>query len=355
MISAFYFKTVQDSRLVTSFVGIRKHEYPVLNDKDATVGVIVGDGLVVASDPMAKDLKICFNERVLSNHELNKFSVLDFAISDKYFSKLVPLEISVTENELGQFCGFVSITNNTGAIFPIKRTDNWQTTEKELFTSSEFGMIILLGVAFAISAAFGLFSLAFLTYKRWKGFTLRASYLFMILFLLFFTFIRSVYFFILPFGFQTKIQDYLLAALPTFFYFTAFTLMISSWIAITVQSVADLRKSPQRMTTVIIVVSNIVLYALFVAVIVSFDQVKESVVETCGQAQISTGGDVNNTSRSISIVYTVVISVVSIAISLLSLIFGGKLYSNLKTMSKATGGQSPIKVSFLLKYYNILI
>lgn len=41
--------------------------------------------------------------------------------------------------------------------------------------------------------------------------------------------VRSVYFFTLPSGVNGVVSDYVLVALPTFLYFTAFSLVVVSW------------------------------------------------------------------------------------------------------------------------------
>ena len=138
------------------------------------------------------------------------------------------------------------------------------------------------------------------------------------------TIVRSIYFFTIPDYIETPVVDYILVVLPTFFFFTTFSLIVVIWAVAVLKKVSSDPVSLQRSVERVGLSVNIVLYLLFISVVVAFQySANESSSIECGGRILSESS--NNTQRTISLVYAILIAVISLIIGIGFLYFGFKL------------------------------
>jgi hypothetical protein len=66
----------------------------------------------------------------------------------------------------------------------------------------------------------------------------------------------------LPSGYSTEVGDYILVALPTFLYFTAFTLIVNTWVVITSVDLTKLARESVKLVNRLSFIVNFLMYPL---------------------------------------------------------------------------------------------
>jgi len=238
------------------------------------------------------------------------------------YSYVTPLALSVYINEVNQLCSVINPAKGSTTYLPIKRIQNWDSVKQTFFDKSSLRLLYTLGSFYGIIASFSFIQLVavgiFVVVGRIKHYslsTLVTSAIFV------FTLIRAVYFFLVPTGELSSngsVAEYILIVFPTFPYFTAFSCVPLVWAVLTLTAV---KKSGniQRIFKAVSAV-NIVLYIVFIIIVVVFNQTKKILTNQCvGEWESTqlTGGQ-----KAISIVYSVIISFISLVIAISFIVFG---------------------------------
>eukprot|EP01132_Coremiostelium_polycephalum_P002244 gene2244-2767_t len=323
------FKSTTSQTLSSNFVSYRKPEnFGVLNSKKAVVGTLLGDGVKLSSSGIYS-MSVCFT---YNGNTDKRFNILDFAAENS--SSLVPLQIETyhyqaidpsTNQNVNYICANFSNIESTVSYFPINRIKDWDTANKVIFDETAKGLIYTLAVIFVAVGVWGIFQLVVVVYKRVNKLEVIKLVHLLILIVTIFILIRAIYFFILPSGSLSSnpVGDYILVVLPTFMYFTAFTIIIVLWYMIvkTKQSGKSLVK---RLYWMILSI-NAVLYILFMIIILVFHFSEKNPSNDCG-ARIVIPASNTTPQRVVSIVYAVFQALISLVIGSAFIYLGGTLY-----------------------------
>jgi len=237
----------------------------------------------------------------------------------------------------GMMCTVVQgLGNGTWTFFPVMRKDSWSSTEPTYFSDATLGLVYTLAVLYLINSVFGFYQLGVVVYIRL--FRMKAM---LTLFIFAFNVVRSIYFWLLATSANTvvesEVSDYTLAVLPTFFYFTAFTLVILVWEAVARSVRAGLENIQSYLRKLFFIV-NTILYLLFLGLVLGFQFANSDSTTTslCGGRADNGSSDENTSSsskRAVSIVYAVVISAISFVIASAFLFYAGHMFTMTRAMS----------------------
>ncbi|KYQ90264.1 hypothetical protein DLAC_08867 [Tieghemostelium lacteum] len=333
-ISKQLYKSTARQSLSSSFVSYRKPDnYGVLNEKKAIIGTILTDGIKITTQGI-QSLTLCFTDQSQFQEESDKYPVLDFAMENPTTTSLEPLELNIytltltdntTNKETKYICGDLNVTGSSISILPIHRLSEWADVNKEVFDKTSKGLLYTLAVFFCLTSIWGFYQLVVVAYRKY---TLRERiklvHLLILIVTLFIT-IRAVYFFILPSGSLSNnaVGDYILVVLPTFIYFTSFTIIIVLWYII-VKTKQTGRYMVERLTWFILVI-NIILYLLFMIIVLVFHYTEETPQDECG-GRIIVSVSSTTPQRAVSIFYAVIQAVISLVIGAAFIYLGGTLY-----------------------------
>ncbi|KAK5575455.1 hypothetical protein RB653_006588 [Dictyostelium firmibasis] len=349
-VSKQLYKSTIPQTLSSNFVSYKKPDnYGILNDKGAIIGTILGDGITINTQGVSS-LTIClqFNGTKYSK----SYNVYDFAISTSN-SPLRPLSVQTfTKNGGGELlCTLLTNFTDDQSFFPIIRINSWENQEKQVFDKVATGLIYTLGCIFIITALWGIFQVAVVVIKKYKGVEQIRLVHFLILIVTTFILIRAIYFFIIPSGAlqNNSSADYILVVLPTFIYFTAFTIIISLWYMIV--SAKDSGRTLFKRLKIIILSTNFVLYLLFVVIVLVFNYTENHPSNDCGTRIVL---EVSSTTSQyvVSIVYAIIQAIISFVIGAAFIYLGGSLYLSMRSIKKnrdtgdstnggSSGGKNP--------------
>lgn len=211
--------------------------------------------------------------------------------------------------------------------------DDWNSSDVTLLDPTSLGLCYALAVLFTLSAIFALVRVFFGIFKKhqktatphFQTFAMTCAFVFMtckFLFSFFFKFqfqfiyitklVRAIYFYLLPFNIASPGSDYTLAVLPTFIYFTTFSVALSIWGTISLTD--TVAKRDQSLPTVFksLVGLNVVLIVLFIICVVTYQAVgADPTVEIqCGHA-LNTVILQTDAQHSVSIAYASILLIVS--------------------------------------------
>jgi len=163
----------------------------------------------------------------------------------------------------------------------------------------------------------------------------------MIVFIFLFNGVRGVYFFLLPGGLNlvSIVIDYVLVVLPTFFYFTAFTIIVSLWAVVCLQPMMKSNTSFDTLVRRLTLIINIILYLFFILICLLFQYLSTNSVADCAGVLVKTTN--LYTQQSLALAYAIVIAFLSFVVGIGFIIFGTKLFIELnvttsKRLSKKT-------------------
>ncbi|KYR01438.1 hypothetical protein DLAC_01419 [Tieghemostelium lacteum] len=315
-------------------------DYSIYNSDRAIIGRVLEDGVILEFFTNGTNsFEICLSNQL--ELDPKNYPHLDFAfVIDENAGHVEPLNCLVThETAPNIYCCTVSKIEPISKYLLIERIENWQAEVYKPFSPSSTRMLYTLAVFYLILSIYGLGNLGFFLYlKFFATESLKFVHL-LFLFLTMFCFIRMIYFFILPQGNiidqSANVGEYILVVLPTFLYFTSFTIVVVIWYTLTTNSFSsNLFKRMYRLIFLI----NLVLYILFIVIVLVFNFTKEKTPPTCGGRILA---EYTNTSpqKVVSILYAVLQSVLSLAIGLAFMYYGKKIYnrlSEIKTRSDAS-------------------
>ncbi|KAN0022205.1 hypothetical protein ACTFIU_004377 [Dictyostelium citrinum] len=365
------FTSAAPESLPSNFVSYQVPEkYGVLNDKDAIVGVLIGDGIYIkAQFSIISKFTVC-SIIPESQRATSKFPVYDFAtlintdkddkdndLSDDddyniFDGELVILDAVVFNktNSDGNLmiCSNFSNFNpksSVQAFFPIIRVDgNWNDVSKQVFDKSTRGLLFTLATIYLLVGLWAIFQLGVIVVKQFNlpkvNFQLVNG---LTLIVTIFILMRSLYFFILPNGHLAgnPTSDYVLVILPTFIYFTAFTVIIVLWYVIVFLVLKKNRsaESLSRRVSKLVLYVNIVIYLLFIACCLVFTKTQSNPTNDCG-SRIIIPAKSSIPQKAISITYAVIQAIISVLLGAAFVYLGSSLFFVMHKTRKALGGSS---------------
>jgi len=322
-ISAQIFKGFQPVRLAAYFASFETiPSYTVKNSHQGAIGQVIGDGLIISTDVDLTNVLICINIDIPPSEK--QYTVYDFATSDNAYSFVTPLGITAYTTETSQLCAVINPKEGSSTYIPIKRVSNWDSIKHSYFSNSSKSLIYALGAFYIFVALFAFLQLTGVVVLLITGKMKSLSISVLVTFTIFvFTIIRAIYFFIVPSGSLSNkgsVAEYTLIVFPTFPYFTAFSCIPLVWAVLTgsVRKTGAMSKVYKTVAAV-----NIILYIVFIIIVVVFNETKTISHNQCIGEWEST--QLTQGQKAISIVYSVIISAISLAIALSFIIFGRKI------------------------------
>ncbi|GAM21260.1 hypothetical protein SAMD00019534_044350 [Acytostelium subglobosum LB1] len=325
-ISRQLFKATPKVSLSSNFVSYPKPEaYGIPNDHGAIIGIVLGDGIKVQSLGV-NSYMVCLS--MAGSSFSDKFPTLDFAhVREDAANKsmLVPMEVPTiisTDNNL--LCASLNQPATDTTYFPIARVSHgWATQAKKPFDKTTTNMLYTLGAVFVFCAGWGMLQLMFVVHRRIFRTELFELVHGLILSCVIFTAIRAAYFFILPSGmlYDSTIADYILVVLPTFIYFTSFTIIVVLWYV-----VVNMKFNVSLTTKFnsLIVATNAVLYLIFIIIVLVFNYTKSNLVNMCG-ARLFMDVTTTTPQRIVSILYAAIQAVISLLLGAAFIYLGSSI------------------------------
>ncbi|EFA74821.1 hypothetical protein PPL_11854 [Heterostelium album PN500] len=344
------FLSKQIHALSSNFISVLSPaDFSVFNEKSAVIGVVISDGVTLNFfSEGVQSFELCLPT---TKHSSSKYPLIDFArLVDDQDGIVEPFECDIQINGTNFCCNIANPPIGSSSYLLISRMDDWRSEKPKLFTKYGEGLVYTLAVFYLIICAFCLIELFYFGYIRlFADEPFRIVHV-LFLFLFLFTVTRSLYFFILPSGrltSGTNVGEYILVVLPTFLYFTSFTIVLVIWYIL-----ANIKASlANNLTTLInrmVIVINIILYLLFVIIVLVFNFNHPSRPDTCGGRL---AGKYENTKvqSGVSILYAVVQCVLSLAIAVGFIYYGKKVYTALsEVQSKSPNSGKQKQKTFLM-------
>eukprot|EP01117_Protostelium_nocturnum_P012816 TRINITY_DN4749_c1_g1_i1.p1 TRINITY_DN4749_c1_g1~~TRINITY_DN4749_c1_g1_i1.p1 ORF type:complete len:435 (-),score=107.62 TRINITY_DN4749_c1_g1_i1:37-1341(-) len=317
------------------FIDVQKSlKFGIRNKYGANVGVLTGDGMEINLDnPITGTFTLCLALRDLGS-STDGFPFWDFASSDSSFTTLLPLNLEVTINSTSDvLCANIKSNQLEQNYFPIKRLANWENVLQIDIAKTEFALSIALAVLFGLVALGSLFGLvvAIIYLMRKKRSIALTDVILVVLFV--FSSIRMAYFSIPN---RSPVVDFVLAALPTFLYFTAFSLIISFWAVTSQKFFAVDPKKMVKYGAIFVVLSNFVLYLVLIIIGALWHTFNNNTGTACGRRSDSEIREKATKMEHLSISYTVIVAFVSLLLAILFAYFGSKLVGKMKLRGGGT-------------------
>jgi len=127
LISALQFQTPQEKSLSSYLIGAEQpeDEYSFVNDYEAEVGQVFGDGIKITVDgPRVRRVEICAAPRDDITLNTKAFPIRDFAIPASGLNQLEPLELTLYETPNGLWCAEIEDPSDE-PYYPVIRIKNW--------------------------------------------------------------------------------------------------------------------------------------------------------------------------------------------------------------------------------------
>ncbi|KAM9998091.1 hypothetical protein ACTFIY_007754 [Dictyostelium cf. discoideum] len=336
------FTSVEKQLFPSNFVSYPKPEdFSIINSKGAIIGTILGDGIVIESQGVIK-YNVCLAFTL--NKDSEKYPILDFASLDEQTEQLYPKGLDqgyIITLEDGDdddlLCFEILGVKQKETLFPINRIkSNWAEENKSYFDKSTQGLLYTLAALFLLVSIYGFCQLVIISIIRFKGIITRFELVHLLILMIFiFVLVRMVYFFLLPKGYlaDSSIADYILVVLPTFFFFSCFTIIIVLWYAIVFLVLKNNSRASDltKRVNYILIMVNIIIYLLLISIVIVFQYTKDRYNNNCGN-RIIIDVKTSTSQKAVSIVYAVVQATISLVIGSAFIYLGSSLYSS---MSKA--------------------
>ncbi|GAM26218.1 hypothetical protein SAMD00019534_093930 [Acytostelium subglobosum LB1] len=317
-------------------------KYGITNSEGAFIGLVQSNGVSIQGTSINR-LTLC----QLLSPTTGQYPVNDMAmrVDNSSSSILVPMNAEQITGDDGQIYMCVNLTLpllmrgvDGVALFPVIRAAN-SDSNKEFFTRSQRVLMYILAVIYALCAAWGLFQIGVIIVKlvrRIEGPKLAHA---LIGSITCYTFIRAIYFFILPSGalYTSRVSDYVLVILPTFIYFTCFSFILALWYIIVSPNL--LQDYTKRLSRTIIVLNG-VLYIACVTIILVYNATEStSSLSFCGSRALAKVSN-SRAQTIISILYGVLQALISLVYGIMFIYLGikiNKLLGPLKVARNADG------------------
>eukprot|EP00029_Vermamoeba_vermiformis_P008805 TRINITY_DN4217_c0_g1_i1.p1 TRINITY_DN4217_c0_g1~~TRINITY_DN4217_c0_g1_i1.p1 ORF type:complete len:1691 (+),score=237.37 TRINITY_DN4217_c0_g1_i1:166-5073(+) len=312
--------------------------FAYLNQNNATVGIIVGDGVAFYfnGSNTINNVQICFQQRNDISFTVEEFPVPDMLEGDLN-GKLTPSDVTVSVNG-AQMCVTLnsirtSTDNYTYVYLPVYRTEDWETQEFTLgFTTGEVAVMSIITALYGGVFIYSIVKLSLaIKYKLGDQLNFHLFWLFAVM-----SAMRAIYFLLL----LNNVIDsstrgmYVLVELPAFIYFTALSLFVVTWFlttrVLTKVSQINVKNWRKKLTTMCLAI-NLTTYAIFVLVIILYETLPQPPVVTC--AGRITVFDLT-TSQTLSLVYRIYVTVISFLLGFSFMVYGFKIYCQRTSSAK---------------------
>jgi len=147
----------------------------------------------------------------------------------------------------------------------------------------------------------------------------------LVVFLWLFNIIRSIYFFLTPSNIESAVTDYILVVLPTFIYFSAFTIILVLWATICLKEFSTISKALSWVSRVILII-NVGFFLVFIIIVLVFQFSVIVPITQCKGRDVINLDAAYDTQQIVSIFYATLIAFISLAIGIAFLVFGVKLF-----------------------------
>ncbi|EGG24022.1 transmembrane protein [Cavenderia fasciculata] len=351
-LSKLLFKSSQTESLSSSFVSYKKVDsFAIYNDNDAAIGVLLTDGVKLQS-PGVDLFTICYSSQSISLEHSSSYPILDIVAEMDPEKIMVVLNVDIFQTtdqvtKESYYCSEIPSIAETATYFLVSRVEDYQDLEKELFDKEATGLLYTLAAIFIFNAAWGALQLIVSAFKIYKKLDEPRLIHALTISITIFMLIRAIYFFILPTKMISSVGDYILVVLPTFIYFTCFTIIIVIWYMLVKAYTGSFFKRIRLMITTI----NGVLYVLFIIIVLVFHFTqKEDNNGDCG-GRIPLEPSTTTPQRVVSIVYAVVQAVISLIIGSAFAYLGLTLFFMVRNrkvaLSEEKRGEQQKKVSMV--------
>eukprot|EP01113_Clastostelium_recurvatum_P007148 TRINITY_DN1330_c0_g1_i2.p1 TRINITY_DN1330_c0_g1~~TRINITY_DN1330_c0_g1_i2.p1 ORF type:complete len:1821 (-),score=373.82 TRINITY_DN1330_c0_g1_i2:55-5484(-) len=302
----------------------------VVNSYGVAVGQLVGNGakLILVGKTqdvhLSSPMKICIRSR--SDIAVSSdYNVMDFATSNDDYSQWTPLNINVEEDELGNMCGNLSVLPSQSVVWPIKRVSEWQslTQGSSSFSPAETGFIYVVAAMFLAMALCAVVCL--IRGVRRQGWKLQLGKI-IIAIVFVFALDRGIYLSLVPSGILASTKTsilpalYLLSELPIFLFFSAYSALIFFWAELSLFVSTMKGKSFLQVLRIPFLITNILLYAIFVVFICVYHSAPAS------------------TQPQLALAYRMVLTCCALLVILFACIYGGKIIAFQAKMWQTKGG-----------------
>jgi len=310
-----YAFSLSESRVSFQFATPKKKGV-VLNRKGATVGQLVGDGILTrfSNISLVQHFEMCLR---LVEDDL-EYDIRDFGYTIIGTGEVIPLSVNVTIQELNflQFwCADLTmsflneskaIDNSSIAIFPITRMKDFEDEEDEEYSHQTVSLVYTLGACYCLDL-FLLVVFLIVLFREiretgrevpivvWLGVILVILCVF-----------RIAFCFIWPTGGfdDNALAEYIVFEIPTFLLFSVVILCIGFWRKLSRKSTFLLRETDQALWTAIGIAIFLV-WCLFAIVAIVYSQIiedNESSSPCPGRVEAS-NDKLDEDTRTLSIVY----------------------------------------------------
>ncbi|EGG23974.1 hypothetical protein DFA_06112 [Cavenderia fasciculata] len=348
-VSRQIYKSSAVETLSSNFVSYAKPDgFAVRNRNNQVVGIVMSDGIKVVTNGVTS-FRLCLGGDVKENDDypIYDFSKVVSTSENDTVGYLVPMGLQAVierDPKTGAMWVCAQVAENitassTSTYFAMARQSDWETAAYAPFSKSTTGLIYTLAVIFLLCGLWGMFQLGYVLYSHYFGvrhYPLRLVHMLTFTITLFIV-IRCIYFFILPSGRleSSSVADYILVVLPTFIYFSAFTIITVLWYIVISAKVRH--DNIMRRIGTIIAVINAILYLLFIAIVLIFQySAADPPSNECGGRMVVALSK-TTPQRIVSIVYAVIQAFISLIIGGAFIYLGGNIYLMVK---RSTSGSS---------------
>jgi len=342
-ISVHAFASQHKEHLLANFIPFSHTsipQFPVYNQKDAIVGKLLASDDIsgITLTPLAAKevghFELCIQlESAQKRENIDKdsqdYPTMDFGAPNEKGDKIVPLHLDVYEVKIVQnsvfdgkyLCAVISNLTQESSFFAIQRKSSYEDVEQATMSPTALALCYTLAAMFLLAALISTGEIVFYVYYYFfKNLPLILEH-FLVAFVWLFVAVRAIYFLNIANGFESQVGDYVLVALPTFFYFTAFSIIVVLWAVVASKRFTNDVQSFKNVINKLLIGVNIVLYAIFVALVLAFQFAKSVEESPCSGRQESTDNSAE-LKRRISIAYGMIIAIISLIIGVLFVVFG---------------------------------
>lgn len=269
---------------------------------------------------------LCVEKRNNAGHSSEEFAVSDFAFGDEALFYLTPWNLDVVDME-DRLCAQVVNPKQNTTYFPIYRMDRWESQPYKYMDDKTTSLIYFIGALHLIVAVAALSTTIVFGYLA----TIMQLRSILLGFIFLFNLVRSIYFFILPSGAfnEHPSVDYALVEVPTFLYFTAFTVLLMLWATFFMQKMV---RSFGKNFMMAFLGINLLIYSIFLTIMLVYTYLPSQPIEFCAGRLGVVHSD--TTRRVLSGIYHAFMAMLSLLLGAGLLLYGTKLYSALRS-SKA--------------------
>ncbi|EGC36700.1 hypothetical protein DICPUDRAFT_150797 [Dictyostelium purpureum] len=337
-ITKFVFSVSSPQPLSNNFISyLKPDDYAVLNSKDAIIGTLLDDGIILKSEYGLSEIRICMTFNGTNPNE-SKYPILDFAIKTNN-SNLEPYG-SVAEEEIYDsityYCSTIINITSYQVIYPMNRVSDWQNQDRKVLDTKSTAIVYVLASLFLLVGVYGLLQIVeFIVFKFKNKTPFQLTHL-LITSITAFILIRSFYFYVLPSGRLTDFpaSDYVLVVLPTFIYLSSFSILIILWYVIVffVLKFNPAAGNMKKRLYAIVSTTNTIIYMFFIAIVIVFQYTPYQPNNDCVSLIFEELKN-SNSQEAVSIAYSVVQAFISLFIGLAFFYLGSKIIKEMKRVN----------------------